>query len=117
MQRDHAVLVDIVLACRDIADFIGGINEAEFSTNSLVQSAVLRQLEIIGEASKRLSSEFRDKHSEIQWKKMAGLRDRLIHAYDDIDSSRIWKIASVDVPYVLAKIEPLLPEEDDTPGS
>ena len=60
MLRDHATLVDIMLACRDIEEFIGGMSEDEFSTNTLVQSAVLRQLEIIGEASKRLSSEFRD---------------------------------------------------------
>lgn len=117
MQRDHAILVDIILACKDIAEFIGGIKEDEFPTNTLVQSAVLRQLEIIGEASKRLSSEFRDEHSEIHWKKMAGLRDRLIHAYDDIDCSRIWKIASVDVPEAMAKIEPLIPKDNNSPGS
>lgn len=111
MDRNAAALVDIALACRDIAGFIAGLQCEEFSLSNLVQSAVLRQLEIMGEASKRLSSGFRDTHPEIPFKKMAGLRDRLIHAYDDIDVNAIWEIARVDVPEVLAKIEPHLPKE------
>ncbi len=112
MQRDAATLVDIVLACRDIAQFIRGLHEDEFASNALVRAAVVRQLEIIGEATKRLSSAFRDAHPGFPWKKMAGLRDRLIHAYDDIDLSKIWEISTVDVPRLCSVLEPFIPKED-----
>ena len=114
MQRDAATLVDIVPACRDIAQFIHGFGQDEFTSNALVRTAVLRKLEIIGEATKRLSNDLREAHSEIPWKKMAGLRDRLIHAYDDIDLSKIWEIATIDVPRVCSMLEPLLPKPDST---
>ena len=98
MQRDAATLVDIVLAGRDIAQLIHGLHEDEFASNALVRAAVLRQLEIIGEATKRLSTDFRKAHPDVPWRKMAGLRNRLIHAYDDIDLRKVWEISTLDVP-------------------
>ena len=114
MQRDAATLMDIVLACRDIGQFIHGLGQDEFTSNALVRTAVLRQLEIIGEATKRLSNDLREAHPGIPWKRMAGLRDRLIHAYDDIDLGKIWEIATIDVPRVCSMLEPLLPKKDST---
>lgn len=114
MQRDAATLMDIVLACRDIGQFIHGLGQDEFTSSALVRTAVLRQLEIIGEATKRLSNDLREAHPGIPWKRMAGLRDRLIHAYDDIDLGKIWEIATIDVPRVCSMLEPLLPKKDAT---
>ncbi len=112
MQRDAATLMDIVLACRDIGEFICGLREDEFAANALVRAAVVRQLEIIGEATKRLSNAFREAHPEFPWRTMAGLRDRLIHAYDDIDMSKIWEISTTDVPRLCSLLEPFLSKED-----
>lgn len=64
MQRDDAGILDIVLACRDIAEFLQGIDQVAFLANKLVQSAVLRQLEVIGEATKRLSETLRENPPE-----------------------------------------------------
>jgi uncharacterized protein with HEPN domain len=73
------------------------------------QSAVLYQLIVMGEAVKRLSSEFRAQQVEIPWSLIAGMRDHLIHGYDIVDWDEVWKTATSDVPDLLTKIEPLLP--------
>ena len=66
---------------------------------------------VIGEGVKRLSFEFRDQHPEIPWYLIAGMRDHLIHAYDAVDLEEVWKTISQDIPDLLNKIEPLLPQE------
>jgi uncharacterized protein with HEPN domain len=109
MKRDLGYVADIVPAARDIAEFLGGVSKDEFLRNKLIRSAVMRQLEIIGEATKRLSPEFRKMHPGVPWKDIAGLRDRLIHAYDDLDLDRVWDAATVALPKVRAYLEPLLP--------
>jgi uncharacterized protein with HEPN domain len=109
MNRDDATILDIVHAARDITDFVTGTSEDAFVVDRLVSSAVLRKLEVIGEATKRLSESFRATHGQLPWKEMAGLRDRLIHAYDDVDLHRVWRIATADVPAMLAQLAPLVP--------
>ncbi len=104
MNRDEATILDIVFACEDIAEFIGAITLEGFLNNHLVQAAVTRKLEIIGEATKRLSAEFRQNHAEIPWKAIAGLRDQLIHGYDDVDYPLVWRIATHEVPMLCAHL-------------
>jgi len=69
---------------------------------------------IMGEAVKRLSSDFRARHSEIPWGLIAGMRDKLIHGYDIVDLDEVWRTAVVDVPDLLSLLEPLLPKRDQT---
>ena len=71
------------------------------------QSAVLHQLMLFGEGVKRLSDEFRDEHPEIPWRLIAGMRDRLIHSYDEVDLDQVWKTVGEDLPALIASIEPL----------
>ncbi len=71
--------------------------ERAFSTNEMMQSAVVRELQVIGEATKALSSEFRAAHPQIPWKSMAGLRDVLVHDYDSIDAEEVWLVVKNDV--------------------
>ena len=111
MQRDAAVVVDIVLACREISRFIAGLSQEQFAGNSLVRSAVIYQLQVIGEATKRLSAEFRDTRPAIRWREIAGMRDRLIHHYDDINLDIVWQVATEEVPALLSQLEPLLPKD------
>lgn len=73
---------------------------------------MLYQLIVIGEAVKRLSFELRQQHPEILWAPMAGMRDHLIHGYDVVDWDEVWKTATRDMPDLLSKLEPLLPQED-----
>jgi len=69
-----------------------------FINDFIVQDAVVRQLEIIGEATKRVSDEFRSKYPDIPWSDMAGMRDVLIHDYIDVDLDIVWKTASESIP-------------------
>ena len=72
------------------------------------ESAVARQLEIVGEAAKNLSPEFRAAHPEIPWRAMAGMRDVLIHAYRTVDRDAVWSAVTVSVPALIAALEPLV---------
>jgi uncharacterized protein with HEPN domain len=113
MDRDLAVVADIVLSCREITRFTAGLDKEQFKANSLVRSGVYFQLQIIGEAAKRVSMAFREKHAAVPWKKMAGIRDRLIHGYDDINVDLVWEAITQSVPESLALLEPLLPKKED----
>lgn len=109
MQRDLGNTLDIVLACGDIEDFVSGFSREDFFNSKLTQDAVIRNITIIGEAAKRLSEEFRSQHSEIPWKSIAGMRDQLIHAYDQVDLEKVWQVATQEAPSLRRYLEPLLP--------
>ena len=111
MRQDKTTLLDIAGAATRILGFIAGLTMEDFLEDSKTQSAVLHQLLVLGEATKRLSIEFRTQHSEIQWHLMAGMRDILIHAYDTVDLDEVWKTASKDMPDLLSQIQPLLPND------
>lgn len=102
MKRDLGSVLDIVAACRDIEEFLTGKSRHEFLDSKLLQAAVVRKLEVIGEATKRLSVEFRSAMPEVPWSRMAGMRDWLIHGYDRIDIEKVWSSASEEVPKVRA---------------
>ena len=111
MDRDLGAIVDIVLAARDLAELLRGVTKEEFLRQKFILAAAVRQLEIVGEATKRLTPEFRERHPSIPWRDMAGMRDRLIHAYDDLDLDRVWEAATERLPEVSAYLEPLLPSD------
>jgi uncharacterized protein with HEPN domain len=109
MSRDEATLIDIAHSLRLIIEFTGEMGESTFLDDVKTQSAVLHQLLVLGEAVKRLSRKFRERHPEIPWALIAGMRDNLIHEYDSVDLEEVWSTAERDVPRLLASIEPLLP--------
>lgn len=98
MKKDKAYLKDILDAISDIEAFIGNINEAEFYKNKEKKYAVVRALEIIGEAAKNLSKELRAKHKEVPWKDIAGMRDKLIHLYFGIKWELVWETVKNKIP-------------------
>ncbi|NER00243.1 MAG: DUF86 domain-containing protein [Cyanothece sp. SIO2G6] len=102
--RDNETLVDIYQAARKIIQFQQGIVETDFMQDDKTQSAIVFQLLIIGEAVKRLSQPIRDNHSTIPWALMAGMRDNLIHEYDDIDWSQVWQTATSDIPHLIEEL-------------
>lgn len=106
---DRATVLDLVQAARLVVNFRGDMEKATFLKDRKTQSAVLHQLLIIGEATKRLSESFRTHHPDIPWKLMAGMRDKLIHAYDEADLDEVWNTATVDVPRLLPTLESLAP--------
>lgn len=88
-------------------------SSAEFLEDEMAQDAVIRNFEVIGEAAKRVPEAFRVQHPEIPWRLMAGFRDVLIHAYEEVDLERLWEVARRDLPGVRKAIESILPPLED----
>ncbi|MBF0487970.1 MAG: DUF86 domain-containing protein [Nitrospirae bacterium] len=87
------------------------MNIDSFIDNSLVQAGVIRELEIIGEAAKRISMDMKNKCPEIPWRKMAGARDKLIHQYFGVDIHVVWDTVDKEMPGLRANIEAVLKRE------
>lgn len=112
MPRDSATLLDIARAARLVVEFTGGMDQDTFLKDAKTQSAVLHQLMILGEAVKRLSGEFRAGHPAVPWALIAGMRDRLIHEYNEVDLNEVWRTAQRDVPDLLRHVDTLLPADE-----
>jgi uncharacterized protein with HEPN domain len=113
MPRDDAILLDILSAARLVVMFKGGINKPAFLNDLKTQSAILHQLLVLGEAVKRLSEGFRTSHPAVPWRMIAGMRDKLIHAYDAVDLDEVWKTISMDIPHLITLLEPWEPQQDE----
>ena len=113
MLRDSATLLDMLKAARLAVEFREGMGKPAFLADAKTQSAILHQLLLLGEAGKRLSQEFRARHEEIPWKKIVGMRDKLIHEYDDVDLDEVWKTVRTDVPRLIKQLELLAPSKED----
>ncbi len=112
-QRDiKTSLFDILEASKNSIDFIGKMNFSEFEKDLKTVSAVLHQIMIIGEATKRLDEQFMKKHSVLPWKQMAGTRDVLIHHYEEADLSIVWDIVKKQLPVVRKEIGRILSDLD-----
>jgi uncharacterized protein with HEPN domain len=91
---------------------IANMTEAEFQHDERTQLAILYEITILGEVVKRLSTEFRNQHSTIEWRRIAGMRDRLVHNYDEIKLDLVWEVVKTNIPELLEYITPLLPMEE-----
>ncbi len=106
MKRDNLVYLRHILdAIHRIGEYTEGVEYKDFMNNNLVQAGVIREIEIIGEASKRLTSEFRGKYPDIPWKKMAGMRDKVIHGYFGVDLDAVWDTIEKDITMLGSKIK------------
>jgi len=108
MKEDIVYLKHIRDSILTIEAFTTGIIYEEFLEDKLVQNGVIRELEIIGEATKNLSSDFRSAHPSVPWKDMAGMRDKLIHGYMMVDLDTIWKVVQEDLVVLKEQIINLL---------
>ena len=103
--KDDSIYIDHILnSINRILDYISGKDQEAFEADLVTQDAVVRQLEVIGEATKRVSKELRSKNPDVPWSDMAGMRDVLIHDYIDVDLGVVWKTASEDIPNLKALI-------------
>jgi len=104
-RQDFELLCDIREAVQRISAYISELSYDEFITDKKTQDAVVRSLEIIGEAAKNLSVELKKKHHDIPWKELAGLRDRLIHQYFGVNFDIVWRIIKQEFPVLARQIE------------
>jgi len=98
-------LEDIFVSIKQIQEYTDGIEEDEFYTNQLIQDGVARRFAIIGEAVKHVPEHYREKHSETEWKNIAGMRDILVHEYFQVNLKRVWKTIQEDIPKFKEQIE------------
>lgn len=109
MSRDDALVLDIVLAAADAEEFLKGLDWPAFEASRLHQNAVIRSLEIIGEAAGKLSAAFVAAHPTIPWRDIVNMRHRLIHAYSEVRLDIVWSVVEQNVPQLLAELGPLVP--------
>lgn len=108
-KKDYKIYLRHIVDCMDsIQSYAGEMSNEDFRANKMVQDAVIRNLEIIGEAAKQIPEDIRRKYSGIEWKKMAGLRDVLIHNYMGVDLDEVQKIVSARLPRLRAALKAIL---------
>lgn len=118
MQRDDTVyLRHVVDAITKIETYLTGIDETTFHAQSLIQDGVIRQLEIIGEAVKRISPPTRNLAPQIPWSAIAGMRDKLIHDYFGVNLDQVWLTATADIPALKTAITTILATLQANPGN
>lgn len=107
---DSAYLHHILDSISNIESFTENMDEEEFKSNELVRSAVIRQIEIIGEATKYLSDNTRVSYPNVPWKDIAGMRDKLIHGYFGVDIDAVWDTVKRDIPELKEEIKRIIDE-------
>jgi len=112
MKEDIVYLKHILDAISQIEEYVGDVEYEDFMLNRLIQDGVIRQLEILGEATKRLSNEIREKYPDVPWKDMAGMRDKLIHGYFGVDITAVWDTVKKDIPSLKNEIENIVKEQE-----
>jgi uncharacterized protein with HEPN domain len=106
-------LEDIRTAAAKAMAFLGGMSLAEFSADDKTAFAVVRALEILGEAAKRIPPEVRDKYPMVPWRSMAGIRDKLIHDYVNVNLEVVWKTVTEDLPSLVPQIDQIVREASE----
>ena len=96
--RDY--VQDMLVSINEVYEFIGSMSFGEFKKDKKTQNAVIRSLEIVGEAAKNIPATVRDKYPDVPWRKMAGMRDKLIHEYSGVDLQIVWSLIQDELPVV-----------------
>jgi|SRR3989344_9092303 len=109
MKRDYKLFVkDIIEAMEAIEEFVGNMTLDELKADEKTSSAVIRKFEVIGEAAKNIPGKIKEKHNDVQWKSMIGMRDRLVHAYFGIDYNLVWAAIKIEIPKLKLKIKKIV---------
>lgn len=110
--RDLVLLLDILQAAQDARGFVAGMSRDEFYNSQLHQNAVIRSLEVIGEAAGKVSPETASAQPDIPWRKMTGMRHRLIHDYSGVRMDLVWSVVNTELDPLIRVLESLVPDED-----
>ncbi|PKQ19200.1 MAG: hypothetical protein CVT66_11410 [Actinobacteria bacterium HGW-Actinobacteria-6] len=111
MWRDEAYALDMLIAARKTRIYLGVTDIASLNADAILQDAIVRQLGVLGEAAARISDDFRVAHTEVPWRDIIGMRNRLVHDYWSIDVAEVWRTVTNDLPALIAVLEDLAPAE------
>ena len=113
VERDVSLLLDMKLAAEDALSFVADIDKTAFTRSRLHQNAVIRSLEVIGEAAGKISAKFVVRHPQVPWREVTSLRHRLIHGYAEVRLDIVWDVTQDRLPALLKILGPLIPPEND----
>jgi uncharacterized protein with HEPN domain len=113
MSRDPAYLEDMLVAARLACSYLAGKSHDDFLADRQCQDAVIRRVEIVGEAARRLTDATRASLPSLPWRKMIGMRNVLIHGYDSVNLDIVWDTVQQDFPALIATLEPLVSSDED----
>ena len=108
---DREFLIDMLIACEKIIKYTKDLSYKDFRRNDIVIDAVVRNIEILGEASKRISEGLKKKYPEVGWREISRTRDKIIHFYFGVDLSIVWDIITVDIPALKEKLKGIIEKE------
>lgn len=108
MSHDDAYLLDILESAKIALQHISETTQEDFYKDLLCQDAVVRRIEIIGEAARRISAETKRKYPQLPWKSMIGMRNLVIHEYDSVDLDVVWDVVQKDLPILISELEKVI---------
>ena len=111
MRHDNAYVLDMLLAAREATGFAANLSFDEFERHRMAQLAILKSIEVIGEAASRVSPGCMESHPEIPWSRIVAMRNRLVHGYFNVNLERVWETVKKEIPRLIRQLEPLIPPE------
>jgi uncharacterized protein with HEPN domain len=112
-RRDKQHLADIEEAIKRILDYTADLEYTTFLERPMVQDAVLRNFQVVGEATKKLSDKIRSSYPDVPWRNIAGMRDKIVHDYIEIEYQTVWDVIQKDLPQILTQIGQILSETEE----
>jgi uncharacterized protein with HEPN domain len=112
-KKDIVYIKHIRDSIESILDYTKKLDKSDFENKAIVQDAVIRRIQVIGEAVKNISSTFREKYSAIPWKRIAGMRDKVIHGYFSLDIDIVWKVIMKDIPPLKKHVMKIIQNEEE----
>lgn len=110
LNRDHARLRHMLDAAEAAVAHMINKKREDLDRNRLLLNGVIRELEILGEAASQITSETRERHPTLPWREMIGMRNRLIHAYFDVDHQAVWRVIKEHLPSLIGELQAILPK-------
>ena len=111
MRRSDILFLDMLLSAREAVEMAEELTFSSFERNRTAQLAILKAVETVGEAAARVDISTREKHPEIPWADIVGMRNRLVHEYFRVNLARVWETVKRDIPVLISQLEPLVPPE------
>jgi len=113
--RDLSYLADMIEAIQHIFDYTEGLVYSDFLEHTMARDAVLRNIQVIGEATKRLSDGLRQNYPDVPWREIAGMRDKVIHDYFEVNYATVWDVIQADLPQLFHQVQAILEKIEDQP--